>query len=123
MTSYITQKTVAVVGLGYVGLPLALAFGRKMKTIGFDISEPKLASYREGVDPTGEMESQRFQDALHISFTSSAADLLDADFVVVAVPTPVDDAKQTDLTPVVKATQTLAPYLKAGAIVVYESTV
>ncbi len=119
----VNEKTVAVVGLGYVGLPLALAFGRKMNTIGFDISEPKLAAYRQGVDPTGEMEPERFQQATRITFTSDAADLKQADFLVVAVPTPIDDAKQPDLTPVVRATQTIAPNLKPGAIIVYESTV
>lgn len=123
MSSSITQKTVAVVGLGYVGLPLALAFGRKMETIGFDISESKLTAYKQGYDPTGEMEAERFQQATQIRFTSTASDLLQADFIVVAVPTPIDDAKQPDLTPVIKATQTLAPNLKAGAIVIYESTV
>lgn len=117
------EKTVAVVGLGYVGLPLALAFGRKMKTIGFDISEPKLAAYREGYDPTGEMEPERFQQSGFITFTSDPADLASADFLVVAVPTPIDSANQPDLTPVVRASQTIAPHLKKGAIVIYESTV
>lgn len=119
----ITSKTVAVVGLGYVGLPLALAFGRKINTIGFDISEPKLQAYREGYDPTGEMEAEAFKAASKLSFTSNGKDLATADYVVVAVPTPIDNAKQPDLTPVVKATETLAPHLKPGAIVIYESTV
>ena len=117
------NKTVAVVGLGYVGLPLALAFGKKIRTIGFDISENKLSAYREGRDPTGEMEVQRFQDAVNISFTSDPRDLFEADFIVVAVPTPIDDANQPDLTPVVRASETIAPNMKDGAIVVYESTV
>lgn len=119
----ITNKTVAVVGLGYVGLPLALAFGRKLKTIGFDISEPKLQAYREGYDPTGEMEPEAFKASTLLTFTSNGKDLASADYVVVAVPTPIDNAKQPDLTPVVKATETLAPHLKDGAIVIYESTV
>lgn len=119
----VSNKTVAVVGLGYVGLPLALAFGRTLNTIGFDISEAKLTAYRKGIDPTGEMEPERFQRASHICFTSNAADLAQADFIVVAVPTPIDNAKQPDLTPVVRATETLAPHLKPGAIIVYESTV
>ena len=123
MSSSITQKTVAVVGLGYVGLPLALAFGKKMKTIGFDISESKLAAYREGIDPTGEMEAERFKQAKKIVYTSQASDLYKADFIIVAVPTPIDHAKQPDLTPVIKATQTLAPNAKAGVIIIYESTV
>lgn len=118
-----SKATVGVVGLGYVGLPLALAFGRKLRTIGFDISESKLAAYRQGNDPTGEMEPERFAEASHITFTSQAAELAACDFLVVAVPTPIDRAKQPDLTPVVSATRTIAPYLKDGAIIIYESTV
>lgn len=121
--SDITTKTVAVVGLGYVGLPLALAFGRKLNTIGFDISEAKLKAYREGIDPTGEMDASAFTAASKLSFTSNSKDLSSADYIVVAVPTPIDNAKQPDLTPVVRATETLAPHLKHGAIVIYESTV
>lgn len=119
----VSSKTVAVVGLGYVGLPLALAFGRKMKTIGFDISAAKLQAYREGYDPTAEMEPAAFAAATHITYTSDGAALAEADFVVVAVPTPIDNAKQPDLTPVVRATETIAPNLKSGAIIIYESTV
>lgn len=123
MSNTITQKTVAVVGLGYVGLPLALAFGRNMKTIGFDISEPKLVAYREGVDPTGEMDKKAFNSARYITFTSDSSLIRQADYVVVAVPTPIDNAKQPDLTPVIKATEAFAPHIKHGAIVIYESTV
>lgn len=121
--SKIENKTVAVVGLGYVGLPLALAFGRKLNTIGFDISESKLEAYRQGFDPTGEMEPEAFQQASRLRYTSNGADLREADLIVVAVPTPIDNAKQPDLTPVVKATETIAPNMKPGTIVIYESTV
>lgn len=121
--AHLQGKTVAVIGLGYVGLPLALAFGRVMPTIGFDISEAKLKAYREGYDPTGEMEPEAFKAATQLSVTSRGADLASADFLVVAVPTPIDNAKNPDLTPVVKATETIAPHLKSGAIVIYESTV
>jgi UDP-N-acetyl-D-galactosamine dehydrogenase len=121
--SAIAKKTVAVVGLGYVGLPLALAFGRKIDTIGFDISEPKLQAYREGRDPTGEMEPAAFGLATRLRYTADARDLAHADLVVVAVPTPIDNAKQPDLTPVIKATEAIGPNLKPGAIVIYESTV
>lgn len=121
--SDISTKTVAVVGLGYVGLPLALAFGRKLNTIGFDISESKLKAYRAGNDPTGEMEPAAFRAASKLVFTSNGQDLAAADYIVVAVPTPIDNAKQPDLTPVVRATETLAPHLKPGTIVIYESTV
>lgn len=118
-----TQKTVAIVGLGYVGLPLALAFGCKMKTIGFDISQSKLNAYKQGCDPAGEMESERFQASKYISFTSQASDLIEADYIIIAVPTPIDNAKQPDLTPVIGATKTIAPFLKKDVIVIYESTV
>lgn len=121
--SGILDKTVAVVGLGYVGLPLALAFGKKLKTIGFDVSEAKLMSYKAGIDPTGEMDASAFKLAHHISFTGSASDLASADFIVVAVPTPIDHAKQPDLTPVIKATEAIGPNIKKGTIVIYESTV
>jgi UDP-N-acetyl-D-glucosamine/UDP-N-acetyl-D-galactosamine dehydrogenase len=117
------NKTVAVVGLGYVGLPLALAFGRVMPTIGFDIAANKVAAYRKGYDPTGEMEDELFIRAKHLEYTSDAARIGEADFVVVAVPTPVNNAHQPDLTPVIKATETVGRNLKQGAVVVFESTV
>lgn len=119
----IKQKTVAIVGLGYVGLPLALAFGCKMNTIGFDISQSKLNAYKQAFDPAGEMEQELFHAAKHIVFTSQAADLMAADYIIIAVPTPIDNAKQPDLTPVISATKTIAPFLKKDVIVVYESTV
>lgn len=119
----ISLKTVAVIGLGYVGLPLALAFGRKLNTIGFDVSEKKLQAYREGFDPTGEIKSMEFKAASKISYTGNSKDLAKADYIVVAVPTPIDNAKQPDLTPVIKATETLAMHLKPGVIIIYESTV
>lgn len=117
------DKKVAVVGLGYVGLPLALAFGRKITTLGFDISPEKIQAYQEGYDPTGEMENEKFAQASQLTVSCDPAIIREADFVVVAVPTPVDQAKQPDLTPVVKATETVARNLKPGAIVVFESTV
>lgn len=117
------NKLVAVVGMGYVGLPLALAFGRVMPTLGFDISEDKIQAYREGHDPTGEMESELFSLAKSLAYTTCSGDLREADFVVVAVPTPVDAAHQPDLSPVIGATTTVGKNLKKGVIVVFESTV
>ncbi|THB69979.1 MAG: nucleotide sugar dehydrogenase [Gammaproteobacteria bacterium] len=117
-------NSVAVVGLGYVGLPLALAFGRKIKTIGFEISQVKVDAYNKGVDPTGEMEAQAFADAKdNILYTTDVAQIKEADVVIVAVPTPINHAKQPDLTPVEKASVTVGRNLKPGAIVVFESTV
>jgi len=117
------KNTVAVVGLGYVGLPLALAFGRVMPTVGFEISQAKVDAYREGFDPTGEMENELFIRAEQLNFTTDAADLSIADVIIVAVPTPVDNAHTPDLTPVIKASETAGRYMKQGAIVVFESTV
>ncbi|MDQ7001102.1 MAG: nucleotide sugar dehydrogenase, partial [Ghiorsea sp.] len=118
------EATVAVIGLGYVGLPLALAFGRVMKTVGFEISQTKVTAYREGYDPTGEMEQSLFEQAKeHLVYTTDAAMIAQADFVVVAVPTPIDNAHQPDLSPVVKATEVVAQNFKRGAVVIFESTV
>src|SRR5437899_7748333 len=86
------MTTVAVVGLGYVGLPLAVEFGKKHRTIGFDLSEEKIASYRRHVDPTGELSAENLRAATLLSFGSDAAALAEADFIIVAVPTPVDEA-------------------------------
>jgi len=117
------DKKVAVVGLGYVGLPLALAFGREISTIGFEISNEKVNAYRDGYDPTGEMADALFVRAEHLSFTTDASEIGKADFIIVAVPTPVDHAHTPDLTPVIKATEMVGRNLKQGSIIVFESTV
>ena len=119
----IRKMTVAVVGLGYVGLPLALAFGRNLRTIGFDINANKLDAYHQGIDPSGEMGTDAFSRSTQLSYTSNPSALSSADMIVVAVPTPIDNAKQPDLSPVIGATRLIAPNLKQGAVVVYESTV
>ncbi|MDQ6950585.1 MAG: nucleotide sugar dehydrogenase [Mariprofundales bacterium] len=118
-----TEKTVCVVGLGYVGLPLALAFGRVMPTVGFDISQTKIDAYHQGFDPTGEMDGALFCRAKGLAFTSDAVCIREADFVVVAVPTPVDAAHQPDLTPVIQASEMVGRQMKAGVTVIFESTV
>jgi UDP-N-acetyl-D-glucosamine/UDP-N-acetyl-D-galactosamine dehydrogenase len=115
--------TIAVVGLGYVGLPLAVEFGKKYRTIGFDLSRDKVDSYRRFVDPTGEVSSADLEASTGLECTIDAAVLAQADFIVVAVPTPVDEAHQPDFTPLVKSSESVGRYLKRGAIVVYESTV
>jgi len=117
------KKCVAVVGLGYVGLPLALAFGRVMPTLGFELSKGKVNAYREGCDPAGEMEHTLFVQADKLVYTTKAEDIAKADFVVVAVPTPVDSAHQPDLTAVKQATIEVGKQLKYGATVIFESTV
>jgi UDP-N-acetyl-D-galactosamine dehydrogenase len=115
--------TLAVVGLGYVGLPLAVEFGRRFPTIGFDLSAAKIDAYRKGFDPTGEVSRDDLKAAAHLRVTTDPAELSQADFVIVAVPTPVDDAHQPDFGPLVSASETVGRHLKRGAIVVYESTV
>ncbi len=117
------MTTIAVVGLGYVGLPLAVEFGKKFKTLGFDLSAEKIAAYRSGVDPTGEVAPADLRAAAQLSCHTDPAVLAEADFIVVAVPTPVDDAHQPDFTPLVKSSETVGRNLKRGAVVVYESTV
>ncbi|MCC6531376.1 MAG: nucleotide sugar dehydrogenase [Burkholderiales bacterium] len=117
------MSVVAVVGLGYVGLPLAVEFGRRGKTIGFDLSARKIESYRRCVDPTGEVSTDDFRAASQLFPTSDPAALREADFIVVAVPTPVDEAHQPDFSPLVGASETVGKHMKRGAIVVYESTV
>jgi len=123
MEKNLNHECVAVVGLGYVGLPLALAFGRVMPTIGLDISEAKIEAYRKGCDPTGEMESELFNRAKALQYTSDPSSLGKADYIIVAVPTPVDNAHQPDLTPVIHASETVGKQLRRGATVVFESTV
>ena len=118
-----SKTTVAVVGMGYVGLPLALAFGRIMPTIGFDVVETKIAAYRDGYDPAGEMEKELFVRAGQLSYSTDPSDISTADFIVVAVPTPVDNAHRPDLTPVIKASETVGRHMKRGSIVIFESTV
>ncbi|MDQ3197032.1 MAG: nucleotide sugar dehydrogenase [Pseudomonadota bacterium] len=117
------MQTIAVVGLGYVGLPLAVEFGKKGPTIGFDLSQEKIEAYRKHVDPTGEISSDDLRAAKHLSVTSDPAALHNADFVIVAVPTPVDDAHQPDFGPLLSASVFVGQYLKRGATVVFESTV
>lgn len=119
----IAKKTVAIVGLGYVGLPLALAFGRVMHTIGFDINQHKITAYQNQQDPTGEMQAEHFTAATQIEFTANAADLAQADFIITAVPTPINNAKLPDLSPVESASKLIADNMKAGATVIFESTV
>jgi len=116
------QRKVSVIGLGYVGLPVAVAFGQQRQTIGFDINRARIAELQQGRDSTLEVAPAELE-AADILFTSNVADLKNADFHIVAVPTPIDDAKRPDLSPVLKASETVGAVLKTGDIVVYESTV
>lgn len=116
------KKSIAVVGLGYVGLPIALEFARKFKVIGFDINEQRVALMRQGIDPSNELEASAFENT-DILFTTNLEDLKQAHFFVVAVPTDVDDHKVPDLTPILKASASVGSALKKGDYVVFESTV
>ena len=117
------MTTIAVVGLGYVGLPLAVEFGKKYRTIGFDLSAEKIESYKRFVDPTGEVSPADLKASTGLQCSTDPAVLAEADFIVVAVPTPVDDAHRPDFTPLVKSSESVGKHMKKGAIVVYESTV
>jgi UDP-N-acetyl-D-glucosamine/UDP-N-acetyl-D-galactosamine dehydrogenase len=116
------NRKIAVVGLGYVGLPVAVAFGKKGRIIGFDINEHRINTLKQGIDYTKEVESQDLLEA-DIDFTNDPSRLREADFIIVAVPTPITETKQPDLTPLIKASETVGSNLQKGAIVVYESTV
>jgi UDP-N-acetyl-D-galactosamine dehydrogenase len=117
------MTTVAVVGLGYVGLPLAAEFGKKYRTIGFDLSEEKVAAYRNHVDPTGEVSSAGINAATKLEVTTNPRALREADFIIVAVPTPVDKAHNPDFGPLIGASTSVGQNLRQGATVVFESTV
>lgn len=116
------DRKIAVVGLGYVGLPLAVAFGRQTRVIGFDVSERRIAELRSGRDGTREVAGEDLAGA-DLDLTSDAARLAEADFVIVAVPTPINQARRPDLTPLERASETVGSYLAKGTIVVFESTV
>ena len=116
-------NTIGVIGLGYVGLPLAIAFGKTRPVIGFDMSSAKIASYRAGIDPTGEVEPADMRAAMQLEYTDDGAKLAGADVIIVAVPTPVDDAHQPDFTPLIGASQTAGKFMKRGTTIVFESTV
>jgi len=117
------MTTVAVVGLGYVGLPLAIEFGKKYRTIGFDLSQEKIDAYRKKVDPTGEVGAEEFKAAARLEVTTNPRSLREADFIIVAVPTPVDEAHNPDFGPLVGASTSVGQNLVRGATVVFESTV
>ncbi|TCS44098.1 nucleotide sugar dehydrogenase [Reinekea marinisedimentorum] len=116
------NRTVSVIGLGYVGLPVAVAFGMQKQCIGFDINPHRIEELRNGSDHTLEVSPEELSKA-NVIYTDDASDLKKADFHIIGVPTPVNDAKQPDLSPLIKASETIGPQLKKGDIVVYESTV
>lgn len=116
------EAKLAIIGLGYVGLPIALAFAKKINVIGFDINDERLELMRNNIDPSGELTSEEFENA-SIHFTSSLEELKDATFFIVTVPTPIDSFNAPDLKPLLSATKSIGQVLKQGDYIVYESTV
>ncbi len=117
------MSIVAVVGLGYVGLPLAVEFGKKFETIGYDLSEAKIAHYKNYCDPTGEVSTEDLKAATQLSVSTDPTTIGRADFIIIAVPTPVDEAHIPDFSPLVGSSTIVGKHMKKGATVVYESTV
>ena len=117
------MKRIAVVGLGYVGLPLAAAFGEKRDIVGFDINPKRIAELKDGVDFTREVSKEELAASKGLSFADSLDDIRDCQIYIVTVPTPIDEFKSPDLTPLVKASESVGKVLKHGDIVIYESTV
>ncbi|HHL3303802.1 TPA: nucleotide sugar dehydrogenase [Bacillus cereus] len=116
------KRKIAVVGLGYVGLPVAVEFGKKQEVVGFDINKNRIETLKQGFDYTNEVSGEDLKVA-NIKFTDDATRLMDCDFIIVAVPTPINENRQPDLTPLVKASETVGANLGKDTIVVYESTV
>ena len=123
MSFDLNNLRIGVVGLGYVGLPLAVEFGKQYPTVGFDINPDRVAELRSGQDSTLEVESEELAEARHLTVTDSVEALKDCNFYVVTVPTPIGDSNRPLLTPLRKASETIGEVLGKGDIVVYESTV
>src|SRR5215831_19194233 len=117
------QEKIAVIGLGYVGLPVAIAFGRKLPTVGFDIRQRRVDELKRGHDDTLEVADEELASATKLEMTADPAKLSDCTFYIVALPTPIDNNNRPDLTPMISASKTIGPHLKKGDVVVFESTV
>jgi len=118
-----SNKKIALIGLGYVGLPLAVEFGKKREVVGFDINQSRINELKSGIDSTLETTSQELEDAIHLSYTTNLKDIKDCTIFIVTVPTPIDKHKIPNLTPLEKSSETVGSILKKGDIVIYESTV
>jgi len=116
-------KKIAIIGLGYVGLPLAIEFGKRREVIGFDINKDRIAQLEKGIEPTLEITKQELKGAVYLSYTTNLDDIKDCSIFIVAIPTPVDKHKRPDLTSLEKSSETVGSVLKKGDIVIYESTV
>ena len=122
MTLDISNARIAVIGLGYVGLPLLVAFGKKYPCVGFDIQENRIRQLREGIDKTNEMTSEELA-AVDVTYTAEPSDLKDCNVFIVTVPTPIDQQNRPDLTPLQSASKLVGSALNDGDVVIYESTV
>ncbi|HAH59810.1 MAG TPA: Vi polysaccharide biosynthesis protein VipA/TviB, partial [Bacteroidales bacterium] len=114
---------IGIVGLGYVGLPLAVEFGKKMKVTGFDINQQRIEELRAGNDRTMETSSEDLKAAIQLTYTSNLDDLRSCNHYIISVPTPIDHHKRPDLTPLIRASESVGKVLEKGDIVIYESTV
>ena len=119
----LSELKIAVIGLGYVGLPLAVEFGKKLPVVGFDIQQKRIQELQSGQDHTLEVSPEELKQATHLSYSANLDDLRSCNFFIVTVPTPIDDYKQPDLSPLIKASTSIGKILKKGDVVVYESTV
>ena len=117
------MKKITIIGLGYVGLPLAVAFGKKYKTVGYDINQKRIDDLNYGKDITLEVPDDEFKKAVNLTFTSNLEGIIDCNVFIITVPTPVDDQNKPDLTPLKEASELVGKVLKINDIVVYESTV
>lgn len=119
----LSDLKIAIIGLGYVGLPLAVEFGKKLPVVGFDIQQKRIQELQSGQDHTLEVSSEELKQAIHLSYSANLDDLRSCNFFIVTVPTSIDEFKQPDLTPLIKASTSIGKVLKKGDVVVYESTV
>ena len=117
------NKKIALIGLGYVGLPLAVEFGKKRTVVGFDINQSRINDLKNGVDSTLETTSEELKDSVHLSYTTNLDDVKDCEVFIITVPTPIDKHKRPDLTPLEKSSEAVGSILKRGDIIIYESTV
>ena len=117
------NKKIGIIGLGYVGLPLAIEFGKTREVVGYDIKESRINELKNNTDLTLEISEEDFKDSIHLNFTSHIEDLNDCQIFIVTVPTPIDEYKKPDLNPLIKSSQAVGSILKKGDIVIYESTV
>ena len=117
------MENIAIIGLGYVGLPLAVEFGKILDVVGFDINQARINELKKGIDRTLEVNGEELKNASKLTFSTQLEDIKKANYFIVTVPTPVDEYKTPDLTPLKKASETVGKVLKKGDIVIYESTV